>query len=192
MTAPDFVQDKHWTICQPRQWQLIRLSKYIKSADECPAVYHVSFFDPIRRKSLKYSPVFKILSRILFRQPLPLWQCFQRHSLLISDTRKGQSLKDDLMLTGHMRQQKHAGSRRRSAAVNDGVECVCCRYAGDHRRVINGQHLSKHDTDRVTYMEEYHLTPDELTAKALRILERRAPCCRNQVGARKGYAPGFP
>jgi hypothetical protein len=46
-----------------------------------------------------------------------------------------------------------------------------CRTCGDHRRVISGRHLSKHDTDRHTYMEEYRLTPDELIAKACRVIQ---------------------
>ena len=32
--------------------------------------------------------------------------------------------------------------------------------------MISGRHLSKHDTDRETYMGEYNLTPDELIANA--------------------------
>jgi hypothetical protein len=52
-----------------------------------------------------------------------------------------------------------------SFAGNDGFAFVVCRICGDHRRVINSQHLSKHGTDRETYMEEYDLSPDELTAK---------------------------
>jgi hypothetical protein len=54
---------------------------------------------------------------------------------------------------------------KRSFDIDDGIESVCCRICGDHRRVVSGRHLSKHDTDRDTYMEEYNLTPDELTAK---------------------------
>ena len=46
-----------------------------------------------------------------------------------------------------------------------------CRICGDHRRVISGRHLSKHDIDRETYMEEYHLTPDELIAKDFRRIQ---------------------
>jgi hypothetical protein len=59
--------------------------------------------------------------------------------------------------------------------TNDGIEFVCCRICGDHRRVISGRHLSKHDTDRETYMEEYHLTPDQLIAKGFRILQSSRP-----------------
>ena len=44
-------------------------------------------------------------------------------------------------------------------------------FAATYLRVISGQHLSKHDTDRETYMEEYHLSPDELIAKAFRIIQ---------------------
>jgi hypothetical protein len=54
-----------------------------------------------------------------------------------------------------------------------------CRICGDHRRVISGRHLSKHDTDRETYMEEYHLTPDELIAKAFRMIR----------SSRRGFYP---
>jgi hypothetical protein len=57
----------------------------------------------------------------------------------------------------------------------DGFAFVVCRICGDHRRVINSQHLSKHDTDRETYMEEYHLTPDQLIAKGFRIIQSSRP-----------------
>jgi hypothetical protein len=30
----------------------------------------------------------------------------------------------------------------------EGVDSVRCRICGDHRRVISGRHLSKHDIDR--------------------------------------------
>jgi hypothetical protein len=53
----------------------------------------------------------------------------------------------------------------RSFDNDDGVDFVRCRICDDHRRVISGRYLSKHDTDRETYMEEYDLTPDELIAK---------------------------
>jgi hypothetical protein len=62
---------------------------------------------------------------------------------------------------------------------SDDGEFVRCRICGNHRRVINSQHLSKHDTDRETYMEEYHLTPDELIAKAFRMIQ----------SSRRGYYP---
>ena len=65
--------------------------------------------------------------------------------------------------------------RPRSFDSGDGIEFVRCRICGDHRRVINSQHLSKHDTDRGTYMEEYHLTPDELIAKDFRVLQSSRP-----------------
>jgi hypothetical protein len=48
---------------------------------------------------------------------------------------------------------------KRSFDNDDGIEWVCCRICGDYLRVISGRHLGKHDTDRETYMEEYHLTP---------------------------------
>jgi len=45
--------------------------------------------------------------------------------------------------------------------------------------VISGLHLSKHETDREAYMEEYGLTPDELVAKDFRIIQ----------SSRRGYFP---
>jgi hypothetical protein len=74
-----------------------------------------------------------------------------------------------------MRQRK----RPPSFDSDDGIEVVCCRICGDHRRVISRQHLSKHDTDRETYMEEYHLTPDELIAKDFSRIQ----------SSRRGYYP---
>jgi hypothetical protein len=49
---------------------------------------------------------------------------------------------------------------------DEGIDYVCCRICGDHRRVISGRHLSKHDTDRETYMQENDLSPDELARAA--------------------------
>ena len=68
------------------------------------------------------------------------------------------------------------GPLKRSFDGDDDFAFVVCRICGDHRRVISGRHLSKHDTDRETYMEEYHLTPDELIAKDFRMIRssRRA------------------
>src|ERR1051325_11365134 len=57
----------------------------------------------------------------------------------------------------------------------EGVDFVTCRICGDGRRVISGRHLSKHDTDRATYMENYKLSPDQLIAKAFRVLQSRDP-----------------
>jgi len=71
----------------------------------------------------------------------------------------------------YTRQQK----RPRGFDSDDGIDFVRCRICGDHRRVINTQHLSKHDTDRGTYMEEYCLTPDELIAKDFRIVQSSRP-----------------
>jgi hypothetical protein len=71
------------------------------------------------------------------------------------------------------------GLRRRRFDGDEGVDFVRCRICGDHRRVISGRHLSKHDIDRETYMEEYHLTPDELVAKAFRMTQ----------SSRQGYYP---
>jgi len=71
------------------------------------------------------------------------------------------------------------GSLKRSFDGNDGFAFVVCRICADHRRVINSQHLSKHGTDRETYMEEFNLSPDELVAKDFRILQ----------SSRSGYYP---
>jgi hypothetical protein len=60
---------------------------------------------------------------------------------------------------------------------NHGIQFVRCRICRVRLRVISGRHLSKHDTDRETYMEEYRLTPDELSAKDFRMI----------VSSRKGY-----
>ena len=37
------------------------------------------------------------------------------------------------------------------------------------------RHLSKHDTDRQTYMEEYDLSPDKLIAKDFRVIRSSLP-----------------
>ena len=50
---------------------------------------------------------------------------------------------------------------------------------GGSLRVISGLHLSTHDTDRETYLEEYRLGPDELIAKDFRIIQ----------SSRRGYFP---
>jgi hypothetical protein len=68
----------------------------------------------------------------------------------------------------HVRQQKR---RTRIYAGKEGIDFVRCRICGDHRRVISGRHLSKHGIDRETYMEEYCLRPDELIAKAFRVIQ---------------------
>jgi hypothetical protein len=71
------------------------------------------------------------------------------------------------------------GPLKRSFDDDDGFAFVVCRICGDYLRVISGRHLSKHDTDRETYMEEYHLSPDELIAKAFFIIQ----------SSRRGYYP---
>jgi hypothetical protein len=71
------------------------------------------------------------------------------------------------------------GPLKRSFDCDDDFAFVVCLICGDHRRVISGRHLSKHDTDRETYMEEYHLTADELIAKAFRMIQ----------SSRRGYYP---
>ena len=69
--------------------------------------------------------------------------------------------------------------RNQNFDVEEGIDFVRCRICGDHRRVISGRHLSKHDTDRETYMEEYDLTPDELIAKDFRAIQ----------SSRRGFYP---
>jgi hypothetical protein len=71
------------------------------------------------------------------------------------------------------------GPLKRSFDGDDGFAFVVCRICGDYRRVISGRHLSKHDTDRQTYMEKYDLSPDELIAKDFRIIQ----------SSRRGYYP---
>jgi hypothetical protein len=63
------------------------------------------------------------------------------------------------------RERKRFGLRCRNFDSDDGVDFARGRICGDHRRVISGRHLSKHDTDRETYMDEYHFSPDELIVK---------------------------
>jgi hypothetical protein len=58
------------------------------------------------------------------------------------------------------------GPRNRRFDSDDGIEWIFCRICGDHRRVINSQHLSKHDTDREAYMEEFTYR-DQLITKEL-------------------------
>jgi hypothetical protein len=76
-------------------------------------------------------------------------------------------------------QRKRVGLRTRSLDSNDGIQFVRCRICGDRLRVISGRHLSKHGTDRETYMEEYNLSPDQLIAKDFRLIQ----------SSRKGYQP---
>jgi hypothetical protein len=64
---------------------------------------------------------------------------------------------------------------KRSFDNDDGIEFVRCYICGDYLRVISGRHLSKHDTDRETYMQEYHLSPDQLVAKGFRIIQSSRP-----------------
>jgi len=64
--------------------------------------------------------------------------------------------------------KSHGRARRLDGA--EGIDFVRCRICGKHLRVISSRHLSTHDTDRDTYMEEYRLTPDQLCAKDFRKL----------------------
>ena len=79
----------------------------------------------------------------------------------------------------YARQRKTLEPGRRRIDGDEGIDFVRCRICGDYRRVISGRHLSKHDTDRETYMEEYHLTPDELIAKDFRMIR----------SSRRGFYP---
>jgi hypothetical protein len=74
---------------------------------------------------------------------------------------------------GYVRRRK--GSSYLILGGDEGIDFVRCRICGDHRRVISGRHLSKHDIDRETYMQEYDLSPDELIAKAFRIIQSSYP-----------------
>ena len=75
--------------------------------------------------------------------------------------------------------------RRRRVDGDEGVDFVRCRLCGDHLRVISGRHLSKHATDRETYMQEYNLSPDELIAKDFRMIQSSHP--RYQPYTKKGW-----
>src|SRR5262249_2618101 len=92
---------------------------------------------------------------------------------------KDWALKADFMLMPYVIQGTRLGLRCRSLDGEDGVDFVRCLICGDHRRVISGRHLSKHDTDRETYMEEYDLTPDQLIAKDFRMMQ----------SSRRGFYP---
>src|SRR5690349_3368807 len=50
-----------------------------------------------------------------------------------------------------------------------GFHYLSCLWRATPRHC--GLHLSKHDTDRKTYMDEYELSPDELIAKAFRVIQ---------------------
>jgi hypothetical protein len=64
---------------------------------------------------------------------------------------KDRLLEGDDTLMSYTRQRK--GSSYLILGGVEGIDFVRCRICGDHRRVISGRHLSKHDTDRETYME---------------------------------------
>ncbi len=72
---------------------------------------------------------------------------------------------------GIMRRKNQAKRHGRRLTGTERVDFVTCRICGDRRRVISGRHLSKHDTERLTYMEEYDLSPDQLIAKAFRMIQ---------------------
>ena len=80
------------------------------------------------------------------------------------------SMRRATKLIEHTRQQKRLAPRARRPKSDDSIDFVRCRICGDCLRVISGRHLSKHDSDRETYMGEYGLSPDELIAKDSRRL----------------------
>jgi hypothetical protein len=86
---------------------------------------------------------------------------------------------------GRNESRNHFPSRRRRIEGDEGFDFVRCLICGDHRRVISGRHLSKHDTDREKYMQEYDLSPDELIAKAFRMIQSSHP--RYQPYTKKGW-----
>jgi len=90
-------------------------------------------------------------------------------------TLKGSSLEGDLIIMAHSVQRNHLGSRRRIIDGDEGIDYVRCCICGDHRRVISSRHLSKHDIDREAYMQEYDFSPDELIAKAFRMIQSSHP-----------------
>ena len=59
--------------------------------------------------------------------------------------------------------------RAQRTSGGDGTDFVRCRICGKHLRVISGRHLSTHDTDRKTYIQEYRLSPDQLCSKTFRV-----------------------
>lgn len=67
--------------------------------------------------------------------------------------------------------EKFHGRWIRHLNGREGIAFVRCRICSARRRVISGRHLSKHGTDRETYMEEYRLSPDELIAKEFRVIQ---------------------
>ena len=69
--------------------------------------------------------------------------------------------------------------RSRRFEGQEGVDFVRCRICGHRLRVISGRHLSKHEIDRDSYMDEYGLSPDELIAKDFRRIQ----------SSRRGYHP---
>ena len=99
----------------------------------------------------------------------------------VGTTAKGPSLCSQLrqIFMAHTRQRNHVRRRSRALDSGDGVQSVRCRICGDRLRVISGRHLSKHETDRETYMEEFNLSPDELIAKDFRVIQ----------SSRRGYFP---
>jgi len=72
---------------------------------------------------------------------------------------------------------EHKRRRRcaRSLDNADGIDFVRGKICLNHCRVISGRHLSKHGTDRETYMEGYSLTPDELIAEDFRRIQKFSP-----------------
>lgn len=95
------------------------------------------------------------------------------------------------MRTAHSRLASRQGqqkfrSRNGNFAGREGIDFIRCRICGDRYRVINLRHLSKHETDRETYMTVYCLSPDELRAKDFR---RRISAGRRKPSSRRRYYP---
>ena len=72
-------------------------------------------------------------------------------------------------------QRKRATRRSKQWSGVSGIDFVRCRICGDRRRVISQRHLSKHDTDRETYIHEYELSPDQLIASDFRRTQSSRP-----------------
>jgi hypothetical protein len=81
-------------------------------------------------------------------------------------------LKADILSMALTSRRKRFKRRpRRFGKDDDGIHSVRCRICRNRLRVISGRHLSKHDVDRQTYMDEYGLSPDELIAKDFRVIQ---------------------
>jgi hypothetical protein len=57
----------------------------------------------------------------------------------------------------------------RTYSSSKGIDFVRCCICGKHLQLISGKHLSIHDIDPETYMQEYRLSPDKLCSKSFRL-----------------------